>query len=204
MISPSGTLTETLTNSLKVLSLFIIPVGGGIPAGILVAQAKGLVWPLTLFIYLISDIMLAFVFEPLMHLFLKLTKNSRFFTRWREAHVTSLKKMGFKYGLNASPLSLIMISFGVDPMTGRAAAKVAGHGFITGWAIAITGDMIFFSVIMVSTLWLNSVLGDGTWTAIIIMVLMFAVPALIRKLKGPPHEIASSATEATGNSTEPQ
>ena len=73
-----------------------------------------------------------------------------------------------------------MISFGVDPMTGRAAALGAGYGFIGGWLIAIAGDMIFFVILMVSTLWLNSVLGDGTWAAVIIMAVMFGVPMLWR------------------------
>jgi hypothetical protein len=41
-------------------------------------------------------------------------------------------------------------------MTGRAAAKAAGHGFLPGWAIAITGDMIYFVVLMASTLWLQA------------------------------------------------
>ncbi len=77
---------------------------------------------------------------------------------------------------------LIMIAFGVDPMTGRAAALAQGHGFITGWAVAIAGDMIFFSLIMASTLWLNDYLGDGTWAAVIIMMLMLVIPPLIRRL----------------------
>jgi hypothetical protein len=30
-----------------VLMLFLLPVGGGIPAGVLLARAKGFAWPLT-------------------------------------------------------------------------------------------------------------------------------------------------------------
>ena len=78
---------------------------------------------------------------------------------------------------------LVMIAFGVDPMTGRAAAKAAGHGFLAGWTVAIAGDMIFFSIVAASTLCLNSVLGDGTWTAIIIMFAMMFIPPLIRRFK---------------------
>jgi len=78
---------------------------------------------------------------------------------------------------------LVLIAFGVDPMTGRAAAMAQGHHFVSGWAVAIAGDMIFFGVVMVSTIWLNNILGDGTWTAIIIMVLMLGLPPLIRRVK---------------------
>ena len=176
----SGT---TLKSSLEVLSLFLIPIGGGIPAGILLAKTRGLEWPLMTLLYFISDLNLACVFEPLMLWFIKASKKSKFLTDWSEAHKETVRRMGFKYGLNPTPFSLVMISLGVDPMTGRAAARAAGHGFFSGWAIAITGDMIFFLIIMVSTLWLNSVLGDGTWTAVIIMATMFLVPMLIQKWK---------------------
>jgi len=47
-------------------------------------------------------------------------------------------------GTGAGPFALVMIAFGVDPMTGRATALAAGHGFVTGWALAIAGDMLYF------------------------------------------------------------
>lgn len=80
-------------------------------------------------------------------------------------------------------MALIGISFSVDPMTGRAVAKAAGHGFLSGWAIAICGDMFFFLVIMSSTLWLSHVLGDGTAAVIIVMLAMIFGPSIFRKIK---------------------
>ena len=152
------------SDALKVLTLFLIPIGGGIPAGVLLAKTRGLTWPITTVLYFISDCFLACAFEPLMHLFIKFAKNSPVLTRLTESYKASLKaslaKTGFKHGLSPSPFSLIILSFGVDPMTGRSAAKAAGHGFFAGWAIAICGDMIYFALIMVSTLLLNDVLGD--------------------------------------------
>ena len=53
---------------LSVLMLFLIPVGGGIPAGVLIARDKGLVWPVTAGLYLFSDILLARAFEPILRL----------------------------------------------------------------------------------------------------------------------------------------
>ncbi len=81
------------------------------------------------------------------------------------------------------PLALITVAFGVDPMTGRAVAAAVGHGFILGWMFAIAGDMIYFGLIMASTLWLNNILGDGTWTTVIILVLMMVVPSLIPRFR---------------------
>jgi hypothetical protein len=147
------------------------------------AKTRGMIWPVTAALYFISDVILACLFEPLLLLFLHYAKTSAFLTRFAAAYKESLAKTGFKYGLAPSPLSLIIISFGVDPMTGRAAARAAGHGFVAGWALAICGDMVFFAFIMTSTLLLNNILGDGTLAAIIVMIAMVVIPLLIRRLK---------------------
>ncbi len=166
-----------------VFLLFLIPIGGGIPGGVVLAQARGIDWPVMMVLYFISDVVLACVFEPLMLLIIHLGKKSPFIIRFREAMKQSVARTTSGYGNHLGPLALVLIAFGVDPMTGRAAAKAAGHGFVTGWLIAISGDMIYFTVLMVSTIWLNGILGDGTWTTIIILVLMMGVPYLIKKFK---------------------
>jgi len=78
------------------------------------------------------------------------------------------------------PLALVMISFGVDPMTGRATAHAAGHGFLAGWAFAIVGDMLYFAVIALTTLRLNSYFRDPNITMMIVLGAMFVVPILVR------------------------
>jgi hypothetical protein len=167
----------------EVLTLFIIPIGGGIPAGVLLAQKKALPIPLTAALYFVSDVLLACVFEPLMLTLLHFAKRSSRFSRWAEMLKAAMNRSIMRYGVNPGPFTLVMISFGVDPMTGRVAAHAASHRFVSGWLIAIAGDMIFFTLIMASTLWLNNVLGDGTWTSIIILTLMFAGPPLIRRIR---------------------
>lgn len=165
----------------EVLSLFLIPIGGGIPAGVLLAKTHGFGWLTTSTLYLISDIILACLFEPLMHLAVIAGKRSPFVARITAVLKQSVKKTSTHFGSALGPLALITLAFGVDPMTGRAAAAAAGHGFITGWILAISGDMIYFALIMVSTLFLNNILGDGTWTTLIIMALMMIVPSLVKK-----------------------
>ena len=163
--------------------LFAIPIGGGIPAGVVLAQSKGIGWLAMTILYFISDVVLAFVFEPCMILAARLAKRFHFLARFMENMKTIINKTIAGYGPNPGPFLLVLIAFGVDPMTGRAAALAQGHNFLSGWAIAIMGDMMFFGVVMASTIWLNNILGDGTWTAIIIMILMLGIPALIRRLK---------------------
>lgn len=167
----------------QVLRLFLIPVGGGIPAGVLLARNLGLAWPVMVLLYLISDVILACVFEPIMLLFVRTTKKSRFLAHIREVFKHSMKKTTAHYGTSLGPFSLILIAFGVDPMTGRAAAAAAGYGFIKGWMVAIAGDMIYFSVLMISTLWLDHVMGNETQTTLIILLGMFIIPGLIRRFR---------------------
>ena len=172
---------EFLSNAWAVLVLFLIPIGGGIPAGVLLAQARGLDWPVMMILYFISDVVLACVFDSFLWLMSRVKTHSPFMQQFAESFKVSTNKITSKYGLTPGPFALIMVSFGVDPMTGRVATMLAGHGFISGWLLAIAGDMIFFTVIMASTLWLNNILGDGTWTAIIIMAAMFGIPWLVRR-----------------------
>lgn len=165
----------------SVLKLFIIPVGGGIPAGVLLAQAKGLAWPITTALYLVSDIALALAFEPILRLISSIVGRIPLLTRFSEAFkVASARSVAHIGGTSAGPLALVMVSFGVDPMTGRASAHAAGHGFIAGWAIAITGDMLYFGVIALTTLRLNSYFKDPNTTMLIVLGAMIVVPMLVR------------------------
>ena len=174
-------LVLSINDAWDVFILFMIPIGGGIPAGVLLAQSRKIPWPTMFGLYFVSDVVLAFLFEPITWLIKRAAKHSPFLTRFLAHMKFSIQKTVERFGVNPGPLTLILISFGVDPMTGRSAALYAGHGFITGWAVAIVGDLIFFGAIMASTLWLNSVLGDGTWTAILIMLAMFTIPPLVRR-----------------------
>ncbi len=166
---------------LSVLKLFLIPVGGGIPAGVLLAQAKGMAWPITTGLYLVSDMVLALVFEPVLRLFAALGGKVPFLARFSSAlKAATARSVAHFSGTSAGPLALVMIAFGVDPMTGRATALAAGHGFFTGWAIAIVGDMLYFAVIALTTLRLNSYFRDPNTTMLIVLGAMFFVPMLVR------------------------
>jgi uncharacterized membrane protein len=166
-----------------VLLIFTIPFGGGIPGGVMLAQSRGLPWPIMMILYFISDVMLACAFEPAMHLFIKLGKRIQVFQKFSAIMRLTIQKTIEHYGHSSGIFALIMIAFGVDPMTGRAVAMAAGHGMIVGWMIAIAGDMMYFSLLMISTLWLKSVIGDGTWTMLIIFALMMILPNLFRKIQ---------------------
>jgi len=169
---------------ISVLKLFVIPVGGGIPAGVMLAQAQGVAWPVTAVLYLMSDILLAVVFEPVLLLIavvcVKVSFLARFGALLKEA---TARSVSYFSATGAGPLSLIMIAFGADPMTGRASALAAGHGFVAGWAFAIAGDMLYFAVIAITTLRLNTYIHDPNTTMLIVLAAMLLVPVLIRRIR---------------------
>lgn len=170
-------------NLWDVLLIFLIPFGGGIPAGVMLAHSRGFDWPVMMGLYFVSDVILACAFEPLMLLFIKYGKKVQILARFSEIMKLTIHKTMEHYGNTSGIFALIMIAFGVDPMTGRAVAVAAGHGFFVGWMIAIAGDMIYFTLLMVSTLWLKSIIGDGTVTMFIILALMMIIPNLFRRLQ---------------------
>jgi hypothetical protein len=166
---------------IPVLKLFLLPVGGGIPAGVLLARAQGLAWPLTTGLYLVSDVVLAIAFEPFLRLLAALGGKIPLLARLCAAlKAGTARSVAHFSGTSTGPLTLVMIAFGVDPMTGRATALAAGHGFLTGWAFAIAGDMLYFAVIALTTLRLNAYFRDPNTTMMIVLGAMFVVPMLVR------------------------
>lgn len=177
-------MTPSTPTMLGVLKLFIIPVGGGIPAGVMLASAKGLAWPITAAIYLISDLVLAIAFEPILRMLAMLFGKVSFLAQFNAAFKVAMARSTAQFnGTGAGPFALVMIAFGVDPMTGRASALAAGHGFITGWAFAIAGDMLYFAVIAITTLRLNRYIRDPNTTMLIVLGAMFMAPMLVRSVK---------------------
>jgi len=169
---------------LAVLTLFLIPVGGGIPAGVLLARKNGLAWPVTAGLYFISDVVLAIAFEPVLRLLVAISRRIRILGRIAAVMTTAMERTAAHYGgTGAGPFMLVMIAFGVDPMTGRAAAHAAGHGFIAGWAVAIAGDMLYYGVIAFTTLRLNAYIQDPNTTMLIVLGAMIVVPIIVRRIR---------------------
>lgn len=168
----------------SVLKLFLIPVGGGIPAGVLLAKAQGLTWPVTTLLYLVSDVILAVAFEPILRIIAFICGKISFLRRVSAAiKAANARSAAHFQGTATGPVALVMIAFGVDPMTGRASALAAGHGFVAGWAFAIAGDMLYFAVIAFSTLRLNKYIKDPDTTMWIILALMLLVPMVVRRIR---------------------
>jgi hypothetical protein len=168
----------------SVLLLFLLPVGGGIPAGVLLARATGLAWPVTAGLYFVSDVILALAFEPILRLLVRAASKAPRLARFSLAMKAAMARTADHFGgTGAGPLMLILIAFGVDPMTGRASALAAGHGFVMGWVFAIAGDMLYYAVIALTTLRLNAYVQNPNLTVGIVLALMITIPLVVRALR---------------------
>ncbi len=171
-----------MSPALSVLLWFLIPFGFGIPAGVLRSSKFGLSWTLTIFLYVVSDVILAFVFEPILRRMIEGGRRVPALTRAAEAVKRSMARSAARFGgPGAGPFGLILISFCIDPMTGRAATVAAGHGAVFGWTLAIIGDTLSFLVYMAATLKLNTFVRDPNVTMLLVLVAMMLVPAAVRR-----------------------
>jgi hypothetical protein len=108
---------------------------------------------------------------------------------------------GFQDEGARGPLGLIVLSFTVDPNTGRAAAAAAGHGPVVGWTLAIIGDMFYFAVLMASTLWLSEALGNQQTTVGLVLLGMFVIQHLVQRRRSRPAAPAASLPIPTSPNT---
>src|SRR6266851_3951574 len=174
------------TGAIGVFLIFVLPTIVGIPLGVIMARDAALPPLLTVGLYFASDLVLAVTAEPMLAV-----------VRWVGRHVELLDRLGKKLsrftettGLQEGgvrgPLGLILVSFTVNPLAGRAAAAAAGHGFFSGWALAIIGDMIYFGLIMVSTLWISSIFGNDRLAIGIVLIVAFLAPIVLRRMRRKP------------------
>ncbi|HXJ37250.1 MAG TPA: hypothetical protein VMS22_24740 [Candidatus Eisenbacteria bacterium] len=163
-----------------VLLLFCIPGGMGIPPGVLLGHNGGL-GPLVMgVLYFASDVVLAFVFEPML---VVLSALARRVPRLRLAGEMMMKGVirVMPVGGTSAPVGVALTAFGAGLPFGRALAAAAGFGLLASWLFTIAGDMIYFVLGMVSTLWFDGLLGDQRMAAFAGLAVMLVVPALIRR-----------------------
>jgi hypothetical protein len=114
---------------------------------------------------------------------------------------------GLSEGKVQGPLGLILFSFAWAPAPARAASEAAGHGFLAGWALAIIGDMGYFTMIMLSTLWVSSVFGDDRIAVGAVLVGAWLLPMLLKRLRRQPQtasprlRVATATVGASGSPT---
>jgi hypothetical protein len=167
-----------------VFLVFATQIGAGIPLGVLMGRNAGLSPVVMAGLYMASDVVLALTMEPILALL-----------RWLGQRVEMIGRLGtwlsrfsgaagLQSGGVRGPLGLVLFSFSVSPTAGRAASEAAGHGFLSGWTLAIIGDMAYFGLVMASTLWVSSLFGgDDRMTIGAVLLATWLLPVLIRRLR---------------------
>jgi hypothetical protein len=197
LIDPSAPLPNGWpSGALGAFCLFLIPIGGGIPLGVIMGRDAGVTPALMAAMYFVTDVFRAFTREPMLMLLRWLGRQIPFLGRIGQFFTRSTRFVGLDEEGPRGPFGIILVSFVVDPTFGRAAAGAAGHGFVSGWTLAIIGDMLFFLMLMVSTLWASSVFGDDRMAVSVVLVATFVLPLITRRLRHKPARPATPAPAA--------
>lgn len=183
-----------------VLLLFFAPVGPGIPAGVLLARHIPLNPVVTFGLYALSDVSAAFVCHPL---FVFLRRHGR---RVRPLRALGKRMLAFatlgvqlpeRSGGRLGPLlsRIATVGFGVDVYTAGFVATGLGVPRIPGWASAIAGDLIWFGLLLGTSMVAASVADDDRVIALAMVVAMIVIPRLARRfvpaLRGEPDRPAA-------------
>ena len=168
-----------------VLALFFAPVGPGIPAGVLLARHIPLHPALTFGLYTLSDVLAAIVCHPLFVLLRRHGRNVRP-VRWLGRRVLSLAMIGVRApeaGGVAPALSRIAtVGFGVDVYTAGMLATGLAVPRVPGWMSAIAGDLLWFALLLGTSLVAASIANDDRFIVIVMIVAMIVIPRLARRL----------------------
>lgn len=184
LVDPSAPLPALWpTGAVGVLLVFATQIGAGIPLGVLMARDAGLNPAATAGLYLISDVFLALTFEPMLLLLRWLGKRVDWLATLGQKMMRFSGATGLSSGKVKGPLGLILFSFVFAPAPARAASEAAGHGPFTGWTLAIIGDMVYFGVIMASTLLVISIFGDSRLAIAPVIVGAWLLPMLVQRFR---------------------
>ncbi len=167
-----------------VLALFFAPVGPGVPAGVLLARHVPLNPAVTFGLYTLSDVLAAIVCHPLFALLRRYGRNVRP-VRWLGRRVLSLAMIGVRApeaGGIAPALSRIATVGGVDVYTAGMVATALPVPRVPGWASAIAGDLLWFALLLGTSLVAASIANDDRFIVIVMIVAMIVIPRLARRL----------------------
>jgi hypothetical protein len=175
-----------------VFALFWAPVGPGIPAGVLLARHAGLNPLVTFGLYMLSDVLGACVCHPLFTL-LRRTAGRVPALHWLGTKLMRFTMIGVRQPRaddlrngrrGALPILFRIgtVGFGVDVYTAGMLAVGLPVRRIPGWLAAIAGDLVWFSILLATSIATAAVTGDDRVTAAVMVVVMIAVPPLARRL----------------------
>lgn len=174
-----------------VFALFWAPVGPGIPAGVLLARHAGINPLITLALYSLTDILGALLMHPLYALARRFGSKIGIL-RWLGRGLMKVALFGTRpprpedltqgaRGTWPALFRIATIGFGVDVY--HAGMLVAGLPIprIAGWLAAIAGDMVWFTVLLITSMVTAAVTENDGVNAIVMIVVMVLVPPILKR-----------------------
>ena len=175
-----------------VFALFWAPVGPGIPAGVLLARHIPLNPVLTFGLYAASDVLAASICHPLFTAFRRLGRRVPAVRRAGKSLLrvamlgTPLARpetaAGAPAGRPAALFRVATIGFGVDIYTAGAVATGLDVPRLLRWACAIAGDLIWFAILLETSLLAASFADDDRVIGGVVLLAMLVVPSIARRL----------------------
>ncbi len=173
-----------------VFALFWAPVGPGIPAGVLLAHHLHIAPPITFGLYALSDGLAALLLNPVYGWFRRSGRRIpaiRKFGRWvlRVAMIGVRRPTAEEVsGGRRAPMLLRVatVGFGVDIYTGGALASGLPIPRVSGWAAAMAGDLLWFLLLLGSSIAAARVFDDDRWVAVVVIAVTLLGPSLLRRI----------------------
>jgi hypothetical protein len=172
-----------------VFALFWAPVGPGIPAGVLLARHIPLSPIVTLSLYAVSDVLAALVCHPIFVLLRRAGRHLRP-VRWLGRRMMALAMIGVPAEggdvRNAPHLApalsrIATVGFGADVYTGGLLATGLGVPRLAGWASAIAGDLVWFALLLGTSIAAASITADDRFIGLVVLLAMIFIPRIARR-----------------------
>jgi hypothetical protein len=173
-----------------VFMLFWAPVGPGIPAGVLLAHHLRIAPPVTFGLYALSDMLAVVFLHPLYSWF-----------RTHGRRIPAIRKIGqrvLRFAMigirrptaeevrsgRLAPvlLRIATVGFGVDIYTAGALATGLPIPRLPGWAASIVGDLLWFGLLLGTSIAAAKVYDDPRWVAVVVIAVTLIGPSILRRI----------------------
>ena len=173
-----------------VFLLFWAPVGPGIPAGVLLAHHLRVPPPITFGLYALSDTLAALLLHPI-YTWLRthgrrnptirrVGQRMLAFAMWGVRRPTAEEVRDGK--LAPALFRIATVGFGVDIYTAGALASGLPIPRIPGWAAALAGDLLWFAVLLASSIVAAQFTDDDRWVSVVVIAVALLAQPVARRL----------------------
>jgi len=177
--------------AMLVFALFWAPVGPGIPAGVLLARHIPLNPAVTFGLYTLSDVLGALVCGPLFAFLRRHGRKVRA-VHWLGRRLLALAMLGMprppeRPGADRDTdgetlLRIATVGFGVDVYSAGLVATGLAGGRVAGWAAAVAGDLVWFALLLGTSIATARVVDDDRVIGLVVVAAMLVLPRLARRL----------------------